>query len=279
MGCAGVLHCALAVGFAVTASFGCGEATRTDTGKHIDVGGDQDASVVDIDAAVPGLVEAGHRMDARTTMLGHRADADAHGGMDVHVDARSVEDAAARADAQSSDAAPDALADAAERVCVPAPSLPPTSATCSDLPYSAAPETYVLWIADAAAPGGGYAVTIPLGGTVNAGGHEYKDGFGLFGGGQHGVFGDAFFDVDGVAKALSFHLEGCAVPLGTDAWELDAAVTRSGASCSSCPESIARRYWIRRSGTGPNARYTFHAVGPVQPCELGADLLDFVLRA
>jgi hypothetical protein len=109
-------------------------------------------------------------------------------------------------------------------------------------------------------------------------GHTYKNtGAGLVGGGQHGIYGDAWFDVDGVANALRFHFEGCATPAGTDTWELVAAVTRSGPSCTPCTELIERRYVIHRTGSGASERYTFDAEGSPQYCGLGADLKQIVL--
>jgi hypothetical protein len=114
---------------------------------------------------------------------------------------------------------------------------------------------------------------------MTVGGHTYKNtGAALVGGGGHGIYGDAWFDVDGVPNALSFHFEGCAVPTGTDTWELVAAVTRTGPLCSSCPEVIERRYTIRHTGSGATGRYTFDAEGSAQGCGLGADLLEIVLN-
>jgi hypothetical protein len=85
------------------------------------------------------------------------------------------------------------------------------------------------------------------------------------------------FDIDGVVNALTFHFEGCAVPVAADTWQLVAAVTRNGPLCSSCPEVIERRYSIRHTGSGLTGRYTFDAQGPPQGCGLGADLLEIVL--
>lgn len=171
-----------------------------------------------------------------------------------------------------------APADAGQAACVPPPNLPPTSPTCTDLPYSPLAESYVIWIANPSAPGGGQPVMLAANQAVTVGGHTYKNtGAGLVGGGSHGIYGDASFDVDGVSNALSFHFEGCAAPVSTDTWELVAAVTRNGPSCTSCPESITRRYSIRRTGSGSTERYTFDAEGPPQACKLGADLLEIVL--
>jgi hypothetical protein len=182
-------------------------------------------------------------------------------------------------DASPRDAkADDGGVDGSETACPSAPVLPPTSPTCTALPYNAASESYVVWVSDSNAPGGGHRV--PLGNNQSAavGGHTYTNlGAGLVGGGGHGVYGDASFDVDGVANALTFHLEGCAVPVATDTWELAAAVTRLAPLCSRCPEVIARRYSIRHTGSGASGRYTFDAEGPPQGCAAGADLLEVVL--
>jgi hypothetical protein len=97
------------------------------------------------------------------------------------------------------------------------------------------------------------------------------------GGGPHGIYGDAWFDVDGVANALGFHFEGCAAPVAANTWELVASVTGDGPSCSSCPEMIERRYIIRHTGSGSTGRYTFDAEGSPQGCGLGADLSEIVL--
>jgi hypothetical protein len=140
-------------------------------------------------------------------------------------------------------------------------------------------ESYVIWIDDPSAPAVGYQLSLAANQTATVAGHTYKNaGAGLVGGGTHGIYGDATFDVDGVMNALNFHFEGCAIPVSTDAWELEAAVTRSSRSCTSCPESITRRYSIRRTGTGSNVSYTFLAEGPPQGCGLGADLLKIVLH-
>jgi len=161
-----------------------------------------------------------------------------------------------------------------QAVCLPPPQLPPTSPTCTDLPWNPVAHSYTLWIADPSLPWGGRYETLMAGESVTVGGHKYTNNVaGLFGGGAHGIYGDAMFDVDGVANALRFHLEGCATPVGPDVWELDAAVTRSGPACSSCPESIERRYTIRLSGSGSSRFYDFQA-DPLWPqsCRLGADL-------
>jgi hypothetical protein len=114
--------------------------------------------------------------------------------------------------------------------------------------------------------------------SMTVGGHTYTNtGAGLFGGGPHGIYGDAWFDVDGVTNALGFHLEGCATPVSPGHWELVAAVTRYGPFCSSCPETIERRYTIRQAGGGANARWVFDYEGKPQACALGADLLEITL--
>lgn len=182
------------------------------------------------------------------------------------------------ADAGDAAVKSDASGDSPQSTCLPPPNLPPTSPTCPDLPYNAASQSYVIWIADPSAPGGGYSISLATNQAATVGGHTYKNtGAGLVGGGVHGVYGDAGFDVDGVANALSFHFEGCATPVAADSWELVAAVTRSGPSCTSCPESITRRYSIRRTGSVSTERYTFDADGRPQGCSLGADLLEIVL--
>jgi len=146
------------------------------------------------------------------------------------------------------------------------------------LPYSAASESYVLWFADPGIPVGGHTISLATNQSASASGHTYENaGLGLVGGGQHGVYGDAWFNVDGVQNALSFHFEGCPVQIAPDAWEMVAAVTRTVPACDGCPESIARRYSIRRTGSGATERYTFDAEGPPQGCALAADLLEFVL--
>ena len=172
----------------------------------------------------------------------------------------------------------DASADSGQPTCLPPPTLPPTSPTCTALPYNAASESYTLWIADPSAPGGGQALSLATNQAMTVGGHTYKNtGAGLVGGGVHGVYGDAWFDVDGVANALGFHFEGCAVAVATDTWEMVAAVTRSGPSCLICPETIERHYTIRHTGSGSAGRYTFDAEGSPQGCGPGADLLEIVL--
>lgn len=172
----------------------------------------------------------------------------------------------------------DASRDANPSTCLPPPVLPPTSPTCTDLPYNAASDSYILWVPDASASGGGRAVTLATSQSATVGGHTYKnEGYGLVGGGTHGIYGDAVFDVDGVVGALTFHFEGCATPVSADTWEFVAAVTRSGPSCTGCPESITRRYAIHHTGSGSSGRYTFDAEGAAQTCKLGADLLEIVL--
>jgi hypothetical protein len=136
----------------------------------------------------------------------------------------------------------------------------------------------VVWIADPTAPGGGHTLVLATNQAVTAGGHTYENtGAGLVGAGAHGIYGDALFDVDGVANALSFHFEGCATPVSPAHWELVAAVTRNGPFCSSCPETIERRYTIRQAASGTAGRYVFDAEGKPQGCGLGADLYEITL--
>jgi hypothetical protein len=151
---------------------------------------------------------------------------------------------------------------------------------CRDLPYNAAAESYVIWIADATRQGGGDRLSLDLNQTVTLNGHTYHNaGGGLFGGGAHGVFGDVLIDVDGVVSALAFHMEGCAVSVASDLWTLTAAVTRKNPlSPASAAESVERRYVVRHSGSGATGFYTFDAEGAPEGCASGVDLLQVVLR-
>ncbi len=164
-------------------------------------------------------------------------------------------------------------------ICLPPPDLPPTGPTCSALPYKAVSESYVLWFADPGVPAGGHVISLATNQSASVAGHTYENtGAALVGGGQHGVYGDAWFNVDGVPNALTFHFEGCPVQIGPDAWEMVAAVTRSGPACTTCPESITRRYSILHTGSGVTERFRFNADGPPQGCGLGVDLVEFVLH-
>jgi hypothetical protein len=239
---------------------GCGDTTSTGIQRNIDVGSGGDASVDGADSETNSGNGSGG-----SSGTGGRADSGGTVDTGGTIGAGGVR-------------AGDAMVDSKETSCLPPPNLPPTGPACASLPYNDASESYTIWIADSSAPAGGHTITLATNQAVTVGGHTYKNaGAGLVGGGAHGIYGDAWFDVDGVANALGFHFEGCAAPASTDTWELVAAVTRSGPSCTSCPESITRRYSIRLTGSDASERYTFDAEGPPQSCGLGADLLKIVL--
>ncbi len=137
-----------------------------------------------------------------------------------------------------------------------------------------------IWVADAAAPQGGWRVTLAGSVPVTVGGHTYLDQQdGLVGTGGNGIYGDIYVTRDGQARWVGFHFEGFAAYQGGGVWDWPATVTVSSAT-GSTPATFGRHYTITRSGTCPltsAGTYTFVADDPPRVCASGlaVDLLSF----
>ena len=155
----------------------------------------------------------------------------------------------------------------------------PDGGVCYGTPITTASTiSFTIWIEDAAAPAGGWPVTLAGITPVTVGGHSYQDmQEGLIGTGGNGVFGDLYVARDGQAKWTGFHFEGFAAYQGGGAWDWPATlrVSRAGAAT---PATVGRHYAITRAGSGCNGgTYTYKADDPPRACAFGVDLLGIVL--
>jgi hypothetical protein len=174
---------------------------------------------------------------------------------------------------------PDAGSADAGALCEPPPSDAPgpDAGRCLGI-YYATVEHMDLWIADAAAPGGGVRVTLSVGDTETVGGHVYGfSGNSLI---TSGSRLDLFIDVDGRKDAIEMHLGGCAPEVGAETWDYPATFSRS--PCPGCvPTSIGRHYTVAQTWLEGGSRYfyTFTADDPPRTCGAGIDLLGFATRS
>jgi hypothetical protein len=155
----------------------------------------------------------------------------------------------------------------------------PDGGVCYGRPITnAATSSFTIWVEDAAAPAGGWRVTLSGTAPVTAGGHSYQDmQEGLIGGGGNGVYGDLYVARDGQAQWTGFHFEGFAAYQGGGAWDWPATLTLSRAGVAA-PATVGRRYAITRAGTGcSGGTYTYAAEDPPRACAFGVDLLGIVL--
>jgi hypothetical protein len=168
--------------------------------------------------------------------------------------------------------------------CLPGCDPSPDGGPCSGVPIFTSRETSVtLWIEAPSAPGGGYRLKLAANVPIGVAGHVYEDRVeGFFASGANGNWGDVFIAVDGVGRAVHFHLEGGQSYLGGGIWSWSAALTRENVSCPDCgPMTIARHYTTTRSGgacpDGGAFEYTSVADEPPQTCGIGVDLLEVVI--
>lgn len=167
-----------------------------------------------------------------------------------------------------------------------------TAASCADAPtlmqivgsdmcpaeisaLPATPSSAVVWIASAAAPDGGYRLTLELNATVFAAdGHSYGFtagdtlfGTGLSSGAGPAILGTLALRVDGQRNQITFDFGGCAGP-------------------TTAPSSVVARIAIMHGGTSQTVKRTYALTAPGQGvayklssteapagCTTGVDLL------
>src|SRR3954469_257114 len=177
-------------------------------------------------------------------------------------------------------AVPPGIPDGGVRCASSSPCAPrPDGGVCYGTPLTnAATTSFTIWIVDAAAPAGGWSVTLAGITPVTAGGHSYQYmQEGLIGTGGNGVFGDLYVARDGQAKWTGFHFEGFASYQGGGAWDWPATLTVSRAGAAA-PATVGRHYAVTRTGSGCNSgTYTYAADDPPRACAFGIDLLAIVL--
>jgi len=143
-------------------------------------------------------------------------------------------------------------------------------------PTNAATTSFTIWVEDAAAPDGGWRVTLTGPTNVSAGGHTYQDlGEGLVGGGGNGIFGDLYVARDGQAKWTGFHLEGWPQFHGDGRWDWPAVLTVSRAGATTTA-TVGRHYTVTRTNCASGAgsiTYLFAADEPPRACAFGVDLV------
>jgi hypothetical protein len=139
---------------------------------------------------------------------------------------------------------------------------------------SASPSEVDVWIADAAATGGGFRLTLNSAGPVTAGGHSYRfsNSDALFGTGSVDgvsmvVTGYVELSVDGQAAQIRFDVNGCGQQ-GMPPGQFAAQVKRTRGASS---ETVLRAYSVTMPGSG--ATYQLTNVQAPSGCAVGVDLM------
>jgi len=168
--------------------------------------------------------------------------------------------------------------DASSALCPAPPSV--GAGGCGTQPlFNPMASSLKIWIADAAAPQGGWTLNLPFGASAAAGSHTYAYKTGsLSTTGDNGVVGDAFIDVDGKVNQIHFQYEGCAIAGTQGTWDWTPALTISSMTCLGCADvHVGRHFVISESTVDGGSTTTFTADQPPRGCGDGIDLLQMVM--
>jgi len=137
----------------------------------------------------------------------------------------------------------------------------------------ATPSAAEVWVADGAAPDGGYRLSLTLNTAVSAGGHSYLFtsgdtlfGTGLSSGAGQAIVGSLALSVDGQANQIRFDFAGCADQRTTPG----SVVARVSSMRGGVSQTVERTYVLTSPGGG--TAYKFSSGQPLAGCSTGVDL-------